>query len=156
MMLSDRHKRFLIVDQGVVPTIFNFVLNGLICWALFRTAESVPLWGESSVGVDLLVTAFVLPFLTALIVSGIVSRELRAGKLPPLSSDQLPLSEWFKRSSFVRGLLLVWALDLGQAQPFTVSSFILFKAVWAGLLAMIFTPLVAWWALANASQLHQT
>jgi hypothetical protein len=49
---------------------------------------------------------------------------------------------------------LIWALDLGQAQPFTVSSFILFKAVWAGLLAMIFTPLVAWWALANASLPH--
>ena len=105
-MLSDRHKRFLIVDQGVVPTIFNFLLNGLICWALFRTAESVSLWGESSVGVDLLVTAFVLPFLTTLIVSAIVLRELRAGKLPPLLSDQLPLSGWFKRSSFVRGLLL--------------------------------------------------
>jgi hypothetical protein len=167
MMLSDRHKRFLIIEQGVVPTIFNFVVNGLICWTLFRTAELVPLWGESSVGIDLLVTAFVLPFLTALIVSAIVSRELHAGKLPPLSSDQLPLSGWFKRSSFVRGLLLgicgvifaaiplIWALDLGQAQPFTVSSFILFKAVWAGLLAMIFTPLVAWWALANASLPHK-
>ena len=66
-MLSDRHKRFLIIEQGIVPTIFNFVVNGIICWTLFRTAELVPLWGESSVGIDLLVTAFVLPFLTALI-----------------------------------------------------------------------------------------
>jgi multisubunit Na+/H+ antiporter MnhG subunit len=47
---------------------------------------------------------------------------------------------------------IVWALDLGQAQPLAVSSFILFKAVWAALLAMVFTPIVGWWALANASR----
>jgi multisubunit Na+/H+ antiporter MnhG subunit len=46
---------------------------------------------------------------------------------------------------------VVWALDLGQAQPFPVSSFIAFKAVWAALLALVVTPLVGWWALANAS-----
>ena len=162
--LSDRHRRFLLIEQGAIPTAFNFVLNGLIAWALFRSSVAVPLWGESSVGVDLLATAFLLPFLTCIIVSALVTRHVRSGKVPPLPSGQLPHSRWFERSSSMRGLFLgivcvlfgaapvVWALSLGQAQPFPVPAFVAFKAVWAAMLALMVTPIVGWWALANASR----
>jgi hypothetical protein len=164
MELSDRHRRFLLIEQGAIPTVFNFVLNGFIAWALFRSAAAVPLWGESSLGVDLLVTAFLLPFLTCVIVSSLVARHVRSGKVPPLSLDQLPHSRWFQRSSSTRALFLgaagvlfgaapiVWALSLGQAQPFPVPSFVVFKAVWAAMLALMVTPVVGWWALASASR----
>lgn len=164
MALSDRHQRFLVVEQGAVPTLFNLVLNGAIAWALFRSATHVPLWGESSLGVDLLATGFLLPFLTCLIVSAIVARHVRDGKVPPLPAAQLPLTGWFQRSSLSRGLLLgaagvlfgalpiVWALSLAQAQPLAVHSFVTFKAVWAAMLALLVTPVVGWWALANASR----
>lgn len=164
MGLSDRHRRFLVVEQGLVPTLFNFVLNGAIAWALFRSATAVPLWGESSIGVDLLATGFLLPFLTCVIVSSLVVRHVRTGKVPPLPSAQLPHSRWFQRSSSTRGLLLgaagvlfgavpvVWALSLGRAQPFSVFSFVVFKAVWAAMLALMITPVVGWWALASASR----
>ena len=164
MELSDRHRRFLLIDQGVVPMVFNLVLNGGIAWALFRSTAAVPLWGDSSVGVDLLATAFLLPFLTCVIVSSLVARDVRSGKVPPLPSAQLPRSGWSERSSSTRGLFLgfagvlfgavpiVWALSLGQAQPFPVPSFVLFKAVWASMLALMVTPVVGWWALAKASR----
>ena len=164
MELSDRHRRFLLLEQGAIPTVFNLLLNGLIAWGLFRSSPAVPLWGESSVGVDLLATAFLLPFLTCLIVSSLVARHVRSGKVPPLPLAQLPHSHWFQRSSSTRGLLLgvagvlfgaapiVWALSLGQAQPFPVPSFVVFKAVWAAMLALMVTPVVGWWALANASR----
>ena len=164
MELSDRHRRFLMVEQGAIPTLFNLVLNGLIAWLLFRTAAAVPLWGESSIGVDLLATAFLLPFITCVIVSSLVGRHVRSGKVPPLPSAQFPHSRWFQRSASKRGLLLgavgvflggvpiVWALSLGQSQPFSVPSFVLFKAVWAAMLALVFTPVIGWWALANASR----
>ena len=160
---SDRHRRFFIIEQGAVPTIFNFLLNGVIAWALFRSVANVPLWGEASVGVDLLVTAFVLPFLTCVIVSKIVAGHVRDGKVPPLPSNQLPHSRWFQTSPAKRGVFLgaagvlfsavpiVWALSLGQAQPIPMTSFVAFKAVWAAMLALLVTPVVAWWALANAS-----
>ena len=106
MALSGPHQRFLIIEQGAVPTVFNFALDGAIAWALFRTAEGVPLWGESSLGVDLLATAFLLPFLTCLIVSAIVARHVRDGKVPRLSADQLPNTQWHERSSMKRGLAL--------------------------------------------------
>ena len=164
MQLSPQHRRFLVVDQGAIPTVFNLVLNGLIAWALFRSANAVPLWGESSAGVDLMATGFLLPFLTCVIVSALVGRHVRSGKVPPLPSSQLPHSRWYLRSSATRGLLLgaagvlfgaapvVWALTLGQAQPFPVLSFVAFKAVWAAMLACLVTPIVGWWALANASR----
>ena len=163
MELSDRHRRFLLIEQGAIPTVFNFVLNGAIAWALFGSVAAVPLWGESSVGVDLLVTAFLLPFLTCLIVSTLVARQVRSGKVPPLPSGQLPHSLWFQRPAWMRGLFLgaagvlfgalplVWALSLGQAQPLPAASFVAFKAAWSALLALMVTPVVGWWALANAS-----
>jgi len=164
MALSQRHRRFVLIDQGLVPMVFNVVLNGAIAWALFRAVAEVPLWGDSSVGMDLLFTAFLLPFLTCLIVSRLVARDVRSGKLPPLPGVQLPHSRWFERASWKRGLLLgvcgvvfaavplVWALSLGQARPFPTSSFVVFKAVWAGGLAALVTPIVGWWALASASR----
>jgi len=164
MALSGPHQRFLIIEQGAVPTVFNFALNGAIAWALFRSAEGVPLWGESSLGVDLLATAFLLPFLTCLIVSAIVARHVRDGKVPPLAAEQLPSTRWHARSSLRRGLALgvagvvfgalplVWVLHLASAQPLAVPAFVAFKATWAAMLALLVTPIVGWWALANASQ----
>lgn len=164
MGLSDEHRRYLLIEQAAIPTVFNFVLNGFIAWALFRSAVAVPLWGESSVAVDLLATAFMLPFLTCVIVSALVGRQVGSGKVSPLPSDQFPHSRWYQRSALMRGLFLaaagvlfgalplVWALSLGQAQPFPMISFVVFKAVWAALLALLITPIVGWWALANASR----
>ena len=79
MGLSQRHRRFLLIEQGAIPGVFNVALNGLIAWGLFRSSVAVPLWGESSVGVDLLATGFLLPFLTCVIVSPFVSKQVRSG-----------------------------------------------------------------------------
>ena len=164
MQLSPEHRYFLVLHQGIVPSGFNLVLNGLIAWLLFRSASSIPLWGESGMGIDLLATAFLLPFLTCLIVSWLVGGQVRAGKLSPLPERQVPQVGWSHRPVLTRGLLLgaggvllgaiplLVALSLGNAQPFDVGSFIGFKAAWAALLAAVATPLVGWWALAHASR----
>src|SRR5262245_59602313 len=117
MKLSDRHRRFLLIEQTAIPTLFNLVLNGFIAWALFRSSTHVPLWGESSVGVDLVATAFLLPLLTCFIVSALVARDVRSGKVPPLGLDQLPHSRWFERSTSTRGVFLGTACVLFGAAP---------------------------------------
>jgi hypothetical protein len=163
MELSDRHRHFLRIEQGVVPTIFNVLINGVIAWAILRAHVRVPLWGEPSVGVDLLATGFLLPFLTCVIVSRLIGGQVRSGKLPPLESHQIASRGWHRQSSVKRGLFLgfvgivfasaplVAALDLAQAQPIALYSFVGFKAIWAGLLAAVVTPVIGWWALAAAS-----
>jgi len=164
MELSQEHRRFLLIDQCLIPTIVNFVMNGLIAWLLNRSASTIPLWQGSSVALDLIATAFILPFAICIIVSATIKSKVLSGKISPLLPNQFPNSRWFKRLALFRGLFLgilgvifgalpiLWALSLGQAQPFPVISYILFKAVWAALIASLITPIVGWWALANASR----
>lgn len=162
--LSNKHRRFLLLDQGAFGIIPNLIINILITWALNRSESVIPLWGAKSVGSDLLVTAFVMPVLICLLVSPSIFGKVLSGKMPPLFPEQLPHWRWYRRSRLVRGILLgvaavvfgavplVWALTLGQAQPFTLDSFVWFKAVWSTMLALVITPIIAWWALANASR----
>ena len=164
MELSQKHRRFLLIDQCLIPTIINFVMNGLIAWLLNRSASTIPIWQGSSVALDLIATAFILPFAICIIVSATITKKVNSGKIAPLPPHQFPNSRWFKRLALFRGLFLgitgvifgalpiVWALILGQAQPLPVMSYVLFKAVWAALIASLITPLVGWWALANASR----
>jgi len=162
--LSQVHRRFLLLDQGVGAMIFNFVLNGGIAWAMFRSATTVPLWGQSSIAVDTLVTAFVLPLLTSLIVSRLVHRQVARGVVPPLSPGDAAAAAWARRSSFQRGAALGIGAVIVAAVPtvlvFTLAGppalgrwpFIWFKAAFAGGLAALVTPVLAWWALAHASE----
>ena len=164
MRISNEHRRFLLIDQCAMPTLINLVMNGLIAWFINRSASAVPIWGGASVTVDLLATSFLLPFLICVIVSSVVTRKVRSGKISPLPPNHFPISRWFKRTPLMRGLFLggagvlfgavpiVWTLSLGQAQPFAVMSYVTFKAVWAAMIASLVTPIVGWWALANASR----
>ena len=164
MELSNKHRRFLLLDQGVFGIVPNLIINLLITWALNRSESIIPLWGGKSVGVDLLITAFLMPLIICIIISPLIFGKVWSGKMPPLLPAQLPHWRWYRRSRLVRGIILgiggvffgafplVWALNLGQAQPFSLDSFIWFKAVWSTMLALFVTPVIAWWALANASR----
>ena len=85
MTLTAPHRRFLLVDQGLVPFALNFVLNGAIAYALFRSAKSVPFLGQSSIVGDTLVTSFLLPFATCLIVTGLIHKQVTQGKVLALA-----------------------------------------------------------------------
>jgi hypothetical protein len=100
-MQSPEHRELLVVEQGVGAFTVNVVINGAIGWLLFRSIAEIPLWGETSVGGDLLATALLLPLLSGLIVSKIVGRKPRMGKLSPLPNSQIPDLGWSLRSSLV-------------------------------------------------------
>lgn len=163
MEISDQHRKFLRIDQCLVPFVINVVINGGIAWALLRAHAEIPLWGNPSVGIDLIATGFLLPFFTCMIVSRIVGAQVKSGKLPPLETDQIGSRGFHHRSILGRALFLgascvlfasapmVAALEMANAQPIEFYSFVWFKAIWGGLLAALLTPLVAWWALSSAS-----
>jgi len=163
MKLSDRHRRLLLVEQGSHALLINLVLNGVIAWALLRGNDVVPLWGEVSMGVDLLATGVLLPVGMCEIVSRIVASQVRSGKLPALERNQVAGNGMHRRSIHLRAFVLaifglvgvslplVFLLDAANAQPVPFNSFVAFKAAWAGILAMILSPIVAWWALSSAS-----
>ena len=98
-----------------------------------------------------------------MIVSRLTRGQVQSGKLPALEASQIRPLGFHRRSSLFRAVLigvigvifasapLVALLDLAQASPVPLMSFIAFKAVWAGLFAMIVSPIIAWWALSAAS-----
>ena len=163
-MLSPEHRKLLVVEQGIVAFVINVLLNGGIAWLLFRSVSEIPLWGEQSVGGDLMITSILLPVLSCIIVSKIVGNQVRDGKIPRLPDAQIPASGFSFRASAIRGLFLgacalllaaspvVAALHIGDAASFESGAFIAYKAVWAGLLAGVISPVIAWWALADASR----
>jgi len=159
--MSDDHRRYLIVEQGVGAALFNFLLNGVIAWALFRHLDVVPLWGDQSIAGDTIATGILLPLLTCLIVTGLVRRHVLAGNLPPLPAAH-PAVAWMPQRAFVRGLVLALLASLTLVpttlallatlgvEGFGFWPFVLFKAAWAAGAALIVTPLVALRAIGDA------
>jgi hypothetical protein len=161
MALAAAQQRFLIVEQSLVPFGINFVLNGAIAWATFRAATSVPFLGQSSIVGDTLVTSFLLPLLTCLIVTALLQKQLAAGKAPSFAASPHGLGAFLSaRGKLARGALLgVAAVVLVAAPTLLVlsaagvdalarDSFLWFKAVYAGGLAALVQPAIAWLALA--------
>jgi hypothetical protein len=164
MALSNQHRRFLIVDQGAAPALFNFLLNFGIAWAVFRSMPAVPLWGESSIAGDTIVTSFLLPLLTCLIVTPLVRRQAVSGQLLPLGHAASGWLAWLSAlSALRRGLVLgvVGVVLAGVPTCFvfasvgpselSLSAFLWFKAGYAAILAGAITPVIGWSALLAAS-----
>ncbi len=167
MSIAVSHRRFLIVDQGIVAFVFNFLLNGGIAYLLFRSAESVPFFGQSSIVGDTLATSFLLPFFTCLIVTGIVHKQIASGKLVALASGpQSALGAFLAaRGRAARGALIgiaavvllagptLLVLSASGAEQLARDSFLWFKASYAATMAAIVQPAIAWLALAQQPRL---
>jgi hypothetical protein len=161
--LAAEHRRLLLIDQGIGSVLFNFVFNAGIAWLTVWSLATIPLWGNPSVAVDTIATAFILPFLTAVIVTRLIARQVASGKLPPLPPQRSVVSAWVARSSRGRGarlgvgsivfaaLPVVLVLTFFGPASFDRGSFIWFKAGFAAVLAGIVSPFIAWWALVEAS-----
>ena len=161
--MGPHQQRFLLLEQGIGAGLFNVALNAAIAWAMFRHLDVVPLWGQQSIAGDTLGTCFFLPFFTALIVTPLVRRRVRRGDLEalPWTRDSHPLLGWLPAGTARRALAL-GGLCLVAAGPPTVLAlhglsiaqlalwpFVVFKAAFAGLLALLVTPVISLWALAE-------
>jgi hypothetical protein len=159
--MSPHHVRFLLLEQGVGSGVFNFLLNGAIAWLLFRSFERVPLWGQQSIAGDTLGTCFFLPFLTALIVTPLVRRRVTGGSLAALgwTRESHPALGWLPKGTLARAFVLgagcvvlvgtvsVWALGRLDVSELTFWTFVGFKATFAGILALLVTPVISLWAM---------
>lgn len=164
MDLSERHRHFLRIEQFVHPFAINVVFNGGIAWLILRSHAEIPLWGSASMAPDLLATGVLLPLIMCLIVSRVIAKQVESGKLPPLPAHRIASRGLHRRSAWVRGavlavfatlcasLPLVALLHLANAGPVGLPAFVGFKALWAGTLAAMISPPIAWWALSAASE----
>jgi hypothetical protein len=162
MQLSAELRRFLALHQALVPAAINFLLNGAIAWALFRELEHVPLWGgQSNIGSDTLITCFLLPAITCLIVTPLVRAQAKKGQAPALSGALPGWLAAFQHALPVRaaaiglaGTLVASAAVLGGlgvagVETLAVTPFVTFKAFYTAALAALVTPAIALLALAD-------
>jgi len=154
-------RRFFLVDQSLVPFGINFVLNGAIAYAINRNATSIPFAGQSSIVGDTVITSFLLPFITCLIVTALIQKQISGGKLGAFASvPDAGLGGFLAaRGNALRGALIGIAAIALVAVPTLLAlgalgvdelardAFLWFKAAYAGALAALVQPLIAWLAL---------
>jgi hypothetical protein len=148
-----KEARQLLRHEVLVGGISNAVFNGGIAWWLLKDGPALAWSGEHSFVIDIFATAFILPFIVALIVIPMHRRKLARGKIATIDFglnsriqrwvNRLPPSTpanafWFG----VTGLCLAPVLPLigfyffgvGQIEPL---NYAIFKGLWAGLMAAI-------------------
>jgi hypothetical protein len=162
-MLTPRQRTFITVEQIIVPFLFNLAFNAAFGWYAFRAHVPVPLWGDPSIGLDILGMLFFLPFFTCLVGTPLINRATRLGKVDKLTIApeehwllrHLPRSLWLRSIGIgvacvvALGPVSIGLLALLDLHSWTLSAAIPFKGVYAGVLAAIVTPPIALYALSR-------
>lgn len=142
-----KHIKKDITVNGVTNAFFNW----LAAYLLMKSTPPLEWWGKHSFGIDVIATAFILPFIVALIVIPVSRRKHAKGKLPawipnPDSSIESIIAR-FPRSLFLSALLFgligtvvfasVTLLGFYLAGIETVDpvKYSFFKGIWAGFIA---------------------
>ena len=165
--MNKQQKRYLSVDQGLIPVASNVVINALIAWLLFRNLDAVPMWGASSVMVDSLFTVFLLTAINAAIITAMVRRAVT--KKPALVTSEKrsdnPWMRWWPEGIWMRSALLglvatavlmplflaiFWLFGITELAPLHM---VAFKSVYVLALTVPLLPAVAWAAICDGS--HQ-
>jgi hypothetical protein len=160
---DDELRRYLFVERPIGAFVINFVLNGLIAWAICRDLPAVPLWGQPSVAGDTIATSFILPFLSVLIATPLVWRDVRGGKPPPESLRERPARpRWLPRPLMARAIVLglvamivasplaLAPLVLAGVTRIAMPGFVWAKATYAAALGAVLAPTIAVAGLADA------
>jgi hypothetical protein len=145
----NRHLR----HEALVGGLSNAVFNGGIAWLLLKGGPPMAWSGSSSFVVDIFATAFILPFIVALIVIPMHKRKLAKGKIEAMglgASSQL--QSWVNRlpvstlgNAFCFGLAGMClaapppliGFFLTGVEQFSPGQYAVFKGIWAGLMAAI-------------------
>lgn len=151
--------------EVMVSGISNFFFNALAAWLLLRGGAALRWSGESSFVVDIIATAFLLPFIVALIVIPLQRSKLKKGKLQAID---LGNASFFQRmanrfpQSVFKSALLFGLIGMLVIAPLTLLGFYIagvsvvsptqyaiFKGIWAGLMAAVLAVPMVLIALRN-------
>ncbi len=149
-----------IQKQAIASAIINLVLNGLIAFFSYRTRGDIP-YGEAAV--DILITVFIITFLTAWLTVGGARGQVIKGNLTRLASPQ----RWLKlpNGSGMRALVIAIActiffggvfLDglLYLLSPVELSNwaYILLKTLYTGASGALASALTIWSVVNDANR----
>jgi hypothetical protein len=156
--MSDQARNHL-KHEVIVGGGSNTLFNGLIAWWLLKDGDALSWGGSNSFVVDIFATAFLLPFIVALIVIPMHKRKLAKGNIATMDFgsgsrlqgwvNRLPASTLGNALCFgMVGMCLIAPLPLigffltGVEQIVPVH-YAIFKGLWAGLMAgVLVIPMV--------------
>lgn len=161
--MENFHKQELLKSQ-IGSFVVNALVNAFFVWLLMRQYEVISLWGDMvspapKIGVDLIVTGFVLAFLITIISTPINNSVIKKRiHFPRVSPFSLGWERQLPKNTFLRSLVLgIVGMILGGIVAFTLHFFgvhemtflffLLFKAILAGFLALLVNRanlLLAW------------
>jgi len=162
MMLSSEQRSLMRRSFFLNPIVINFVLNALSAWIVYGRTPTIPV---STLVVDTLLTCFLIPFLTCLIVVPVVWQLVRQGDLSAAawSRDDFWWLRWLPDGKWARALAIGLAatvlgtiiisgvLLLLGIENMAGSTFVWFKAAYAAVLAALITPFLALASLGDVS-----
>lgn len=154
-------RRYLLVDQGVIPFFINLVVNHVIGRLTFGDAANVAVWdAEAGAAADSVGTCFFLPLITCLIATPIVRRQVRSGSAPAVPDNlRQPHPCIFQQRLLLRAMLygltglivfsgpVVFAYHLSGRDIIPTDTFLVIKPLFAACLGLVVTPLIACAAL---------
>ncbi|MEZ6132795.1 MAG: hypothetical protein R3C59_29350 [Planctomycetaceae bacterium] len=165
MSLTSAQRRYLFLFQCVTPMVINVIVCAAFGVIDFRHLEFVPVRGQPpSVMADLLATSFLLPFLTCLIASVLVHRDVRRQAVEPVSFVTRSRPLWIRllrRPLLLRALLMglaglllvgsavVVSLSFVSVPQIAVKQFLAGKLTFAALYGGTATPLIALLAMSD-------
>jgi hypothetical protein len=162
MMLLSEQRSLVRRSFVLSPIIINFLVNGLIAWIIYGRTPTIPV---TTLIVDTLLTCFLIPFLTCLVVVSVVWQLVRQGDLSAVSWSRddfwwlrwLPDGKWARALAIglaiaVLGTLIITGLLLLLGIESIVGSiFVWFKAAYTAVLAALITPFLALASLGDVS-----
>ncbi|HQR03474.1 MAG: hypothetical protein JSR19_13250 [Proteobacteria bacterium] len=128
--------------------VINLILNGGFAWWLTHGSQ-LPLWkGDGAMGPDILMTSLLLAYLLALIVAWLTRKKRDEGKTPRLDAGRYPLISRLPATTgklsasvavvgVVIGVAMVATMHVLGLDPYPRVSYVVLKAVYAAVLAII-------------------
>jgi hypothetical protein len=154
MKILPAHRNFIIINEVIIATVFNFFINSVIAWFLYRNVEQVPLWGLKGIAVDTIVTAFILTLLSYYYIALSVLFTMKMKWLPVIENDPKVgiISKMISLRISVQGIIfgvaasmllgipvIAWFFLTGtQSMPY--GSFFWYKAIFGASVSLIVSP----------------
>jgi hypothetical protein len=162
--MNRSHYKFLIVEQVILAFIINYLVNAAIGYVVYRGISTLPLLGMKSIVGDSIIMIFLLTIIVVFVVTLSTHKKVKDGHLEGLSwrrstnavLAKLPQNTFWR--SFVLAIVftiiitpfVIGALLVLNITEMTHMTFVIYKGLLAGLLAIIVAPLSAVCALGDA------
>jgi len=144
-----RYPRRYIAIQAMIEFISNAILNAGIGWYWTQGLERIPLWGWSSVAIDLVPTGFGIAICLSLIFTLRLHRRLRVGTTAPATLypgrvpgmvHRLPLNPWIRSALIgstgaLAALATILLMYANGIETLARDDFIVLKTVFAAFVA---------------------